>query len=177
MQLHSTRQGSAFEHAKQRIPPERRRPSPLSLSISSSASQSSKLRLVAGQLESRLVVGWLDFRSIARSLINILSNRSRTLDIKIVVPRTRIAIEVPTDRVTGGVDRAFFRLDSRRGQEQPKERRERCQSDDTPDSQIGLLRQFGPLHLVDGPTLVCISPTTAFVGSASDSSTLCLLAR
>ena len=31
--------------------------------------------------------------------------------------------------------------------------------------------------MIDGPTLVCISPTTAFVGSASDSSTLCLLAR
>ena len=123
------------------------------------------------------ILGWLDSRSIARSLINILSNRSRTLDIKIVVPRTRIAIEVPTDRVTGGVDRTFFRLDSRRGQEQPKERRERCQSDDAPDSQIGLLRQFGPLHLIDGLTLESISPTTAPVGSASDSSTLCPLAR
>ena len=152
-------------------------PPPPSLSISSSAFQSPRLRLIARRLESRLVVGWLDFRSIARSLINVLSNCSRTLDIKIVVPRTRIAIEVPTDRVTGGVDRAFFRLDSRRGQEQPKERRERCQSDDAPDSQIGLLRQFGPLHLIDGLTLVCILPTTALVGSPSDSSTLCLLAR
>ena len=122
------------------------------------------------------IIGWLDFRSIARSLINVLSNCSRTLDIKIVVPRTRIAIEVPTDRMTGGVDRTFFRLDSQWGQEQPKKCRERCQSNDTPDNQIGLLRQFGPLHLIDGLTLVCISPTTAFVGSASDSSTFCLLA-
>ena len=123
------------------------------------------------------IIGWFDFRSIARSLINVLSNCSRTLDIKIVVPRTRIAIEVPTDRVAGGVDRAFFRLDSRRGQEQPKEHGDRRQSNGAPRNQIGLLRQFGPLHLIDGPTLVCISPTTAFVGSASDSSTLCLLAR
>ncbi len=115
---------------------------------------------------------------VCNGTVEILLDLARTLDVKRVIDQRILVVgKVPANRVTRRVSVSAPGLNRRRNKKQPKEHGDRRQSNDTPDNQIGLLRQFGPLHLIGGLTLVCISPTTAFVGSASDSSTLCLLAR